>query len=461
ASADVAGDSSLCLRVAAVAAERDLPISRGTLRRLAGSSPPPPDPWPPETRQSLLRLLAAGPRSIDPLEALDQHGLVVRLLPEWSGVRNKPQRNAYHRYTVDRHLLETAANGADLTGQVDRPDLLLVGCLLHDIGKGSPGDHTDVGVGMAAAIVLRMGFGPADAETVADLVRHHLLLPDTATRRDLDDPVTIDRVARAVGDRGTLGLLAALAQADGRATGPAAWNSWKAGLVTDLVDRVDRSLAGDGTPRRRARTDDDHAPMIAEVRATGRPVVRLDPPQVVVAAPDRRGLLSSVAGVLALHGLNVRSADVAGGAGVATEVFAVEAGRGSWPDTARLRADLEAVLADRLPLGDQLAAKERAYAGAGRPRTARPLVPRVVVDDDASASSTVVDIQAADEMGLLHRVTKALFDCGLDVVSARVSTVGDAVVDAFYVRDASGNKVTDQPSLDRVKRALIEVVGTA
>jgi [protein-PII] uridylyltransferase len=187
-------------------------------------------------------------------------------------------------------------------------------------------------------------------------------------------------------------------------------------------------------------------------------VVRLDPPRVVVAAPDRRGLLSSVAGVLALHGLDVRSADVAGEGGVAVEVFTVEVGRGSWPDTARLRSDLEAVLADRLALGDELAAKERAYAGAGRPSAAHPVEPRVLVDDTASATSTVVEVQATDERGLLHRMTRALFDCDLDVVSARVSTVGDAVVDAFYVQDASGSKVSDRPTLERVRQALLEVV---
>ena len=177
------------------------------------------------------------------------------------------------------------------------------------------------------------------------------------------------------------------------------------------------------------------------------------------SAPDRPGLLASVAGVLALHGLDVRSADVGGEGGVATEVFTVEVGRGSWPDTARLRQDLEAVLDDRLALEDELAAKERAYAGSSRPRRARPTEPRVVVDDAASASSTVVEVQAADELGLLHRVTRALFDCNLDVVTARVSTVGDAVVDAFYVRNASGAKLSDPTVVAHVRQALLDVIG--
>ncbi len=457
--AGVTTDPSLCLRLAAVAAERELPAARGALHRLADKVPPLPDPWPPEARQALVRLLATGHRAIDQLEALDHHGLLVRVLPEWEPVRNKPQRNAYHRFTVDRHLLEAAANAAGLADRVDRPDLLLVGTLLHDIGKGSPGDHTDAGVVLVERIGRRMGFSPSDVETLVDVCRLHLLLPDTATRRDLDDPATIDRVAEEVRDHRTLALLAALTEADSLATGPSAWGTWKAGLVAELVARVDARLAGGAPARRRPWVTEDHRSVMDEVRRTGRPTIRLDPPRVVVAAPDRPGLLASVAGVLALHGLDVRSADVGGEGGVATEVFTVEVGRGSWPDTARLRQDLEAVLDDRLALEDELAAKERAYAGSSRPRRARPTEPRVVVDDAASASSTVVEVQAADELGLLHRVTRALFDCNLDVVTARVSTVGDAVVDAFYVRNASGAKLSDPTVVAHVRQALLDVIG--
>jgi [protein-PII] uridylyltransferase len=198
--------------------------------------------------------------------------------------------------------------------------------------------------------------------------------------------------------------------------------------------------------------------MMGDVRTTGRPVVRLDPPEVVVAAPDRPGLLASVTGVLALHGLDVRSADVTGADGVAAEVFTVEVGRGSWPDGAKLREDLEAVLSDRLVLTDRLEAKARAYASTRRPSAARPVVPRVLVNNEASASSTVVELRADNEVGLLHRVTLALFDCELDVVSARVSTFGDAVVDAFYVRDRTGRKVTDRRTLGTVAQRLGDAI---
>ena len=163
-------------------------------------------------------------------------------------MRNKPQRNAYHRFTVDRHLLEAAANAAELAPRVDRPDLLVVGALLHDIGKGFPGDHTEVGIGLVATIARRMGFAPGDVETLVAMCRYHLLLPDTATRRDLDDPATIDTVAKAAGDVGTLELLGTLTEADSLATGPSAWGSWKAGLVAELVERARRQLEGQSHP---------------------------------------------------------------------------------------------------------------------------------------------------------------------------------------------------------------------
>ena len=156
--APVSDDASLPLRLAATAAELDRPIAKGSLHRLADRMPPPGDPWADETRAAFVALLGLGRPAIDKIESLDQHGLLVRLIPEWAAVRNKPQRNAYHTYTVDRHLLEAAALAAGLTDTVERPDLLLVGTLLHDIGKGFPGDHTTVGIEVVDRIATRMGF---------------------------------------------------------------------------------------------------------------------------------------------------------------------------------------------------------------------------------------------------------------------------------------------------------------
>ena len=390
--AAVSVDTSLPLRLAATAARLDRPIAKGSLYRLADRMPAPGDPWTDETRHALVDLLAQGPPAVDKIESLDQHGLFVRLLPEWAAVRNKPQRNAYHRFTVDRHLLEAAALAAGLTGNVERPDLLLVGALLHDIGKGFPGDHTTIGIEVVGRMTTRMGFPPADVAVLVDLVRHHLLLPDTATRRDLDDPTTIANVARACGNRLTLHLLAALTEADSRATGPSAWGPWKAGLVADLVDRTDKFLQGDDSaPAAPDAMPAAHRTLIDEVRQTALPSVLLQPPQVIVAAPDRRGLLSSVAGALALNGMDVRAANVAGEDGVAVEVFTVEVARGTWPDTAKLREDLTAVLSDRLALDQRLSEREQLYAHRRRSAAHLP-GSDVGVDNGASETATVLEI---------------------------------------------------------------------
>ncbi|WP_279582089.1 HD domain-containing protein [Fodinicola feengrottensis] len=186
-----------------------------------------------------MTLLGTGDAAVPVWEACDRYGLVERWLPEWSRVRSLPQRNPIHRFTVDRHLVETAAEAARHTRRVSRPDLLLVGSLLHDIGKGLDGDHSVLGAPIAADCAHRMGFVDEDVEVVRTLVLRHLTLAQIATRRDLDDPVTIQTAASAVrGDRSVLDLLHALTEADSVATGAAVWTDWRAGLVATLVERV-------------------------------------------------------------------------------------------------------------------------------------------------------------------------------------------------------------------------------
>ena len=454
AGADVAGDPSLALRVAAVAAERRLPIAREALNLLGRRAPAPPEPWPDDLRATLVRVLATGPPAVAALEALDQRELLSRYLPEWKAVRNKPQRNPYHRFTVDRHLLEATANAATMAHRVSREDLLLVGTLLHDLGKGFPGDHTEVGMVLAADIGARLGFGPADVEVLVTLVRLHLLLPDMATRRDLDDPATAQRVADEVGDRGTLDLLAVLVEADSLATGPSAWGSWKAGLLAELVERTGKLLAGEDVAPPTPWVTDELRSIMDTVRTHRVPALSIDAPTVTVVAADRPGLLAEVTGVLALHGLNVRTANVAGEDGVAVEIFTVEPARGRWPSSARLSDDLAAVMAGKLSLDEGLAERARTYRHEKRASTPHLVAPRVTLDNNASATATVVEVRAEDVVGQLHRITRALGDCGLDVISAKVSTFGPAVVDAFYVRGPDGAKLTDPHAGAAVEEAV-------
>ena len=440
--ADPAADPVLVLRVAQAAAQAGLPIAPYTLERLAGECPPLPVPWPAEALEALVGLLAAGPGAVPVVEALDQVGLMAALLPEWELVRSKPQRNSYHRFTVDRHLIEAAAEAAALTRRVSRPDLLLVGALLHDIGKGLPGDHTEVGMRLVAEIGPRLGFSPADVGVLVAMVEHHLLLPDVATRRDLADPATARRVADAVGSQEVLELLHALTEADSAATGPAAWSAWKAQLIADLVRRTAALLSGAAPV-----LSTDLAPWQESLVAAGVLALEVAEDEVTVVAPDRPGLLSLSAGVLALHRLDVRSASAFARGTVAVSVFRVSPRFGSLPDWSVVRADLRGAVEGTLPLEQRLADRESAYAR----RSPLPVAPpEVRIDDDASDSATVVEVRAPDGLGVLHRITRALGECGLDVRTAHISTLGVDVVDAFYV-----DKLTDPARLEAVEAAVL------
>ncbi|HVF33144.1 MAG TPA: HD domain-containing protein [Acidimicrobiales bacterium] len=448
----VAHDPGHWLAAAVEAAETGVPLSPSALAAVAAdpdaSSAAMPDVWPDEWRHHFVSLLGAGRAAVPVLEALDQHGLWVRLLPEWAAVQYRPQRNAYHRFTVDRHLWEAAANAAALTRNVRRPDLLLVGALLHDIGKGHPGDHTEVGIEVVGRVAPRLGFPPSDVEVLQELVRLHLLLPDAATRRDLDDPATIEHVAREVGSVDTLELLAALTEADSLATGSSAWSDWKAGLVADLVRRVSLAL-GPGLTADAIAPRAVHVDLPSGLHGEGH--------RCTVVHPDRPGLFAKVAGVLALHGLDVRSATASLAAdGRAVEVFDVEPSvRDRDPRWDRVAADLDAVLDGRLALADRLIERSRSYTHRYRRTAARPADPRVLIDNDASSRATVIEVRAPDGVAVLHRITRALAHCRLDVRIARVSTLGHEVVDAFYVVDGLGAKVTDDEALAAIEAAVL------
>jgi [protein-PII] uridylyltransferase len=431
--ADPAADPALPLRAAAAAAQAGLVLAPRTLTRLA-ECPPLPVPWPPEARDALVALLGAGPAAVPVWEALDQEGLVASLLPDWDRVRNRPQRNPLHTYTVDRHLVEAASHAAVLTRDVARPDLLLLSALLHDIGKGWPGDHRVTGEVVARDVARRVGLGPSDAELVAGAVRHHLLLPQTATRRDLDDPVTVAQVAAVVGGRPLLELLHALAIADGQATGPAAWNDWKEGLVGDLVRRVESRLAGESPPAPLPLRPDQ-----AALAGEAVPAARVRGSEVTVVAPDRPGLLWQAAGVLASHRLAVRSANATSHGGMAVAAFIVAPEYGDPPEADLLTSDLRRALEGRLDVAERLERRMRAYRQSPVPVPVAP--PKVTLLDEASRTATVVEVRAHDAPGLLWRIGRALGDCGLDVRAARVETLGAEAVDVFYVVDSSGGPV--------------------
>ncbi|WP_330173393.1 [protein-PII] uridylyltransferase [Streptomyces sp. NBC_01498] len=457
-------DTVLPLRAAAAAAQSALPISPYVVRRLA-AAPPLPVPWPAAAREEFVTLLGAGEPTVAVWEAFEAEGLITRLIPEWERVRCRPQRNAVHTWTVDRHLVETAVEASALTRRVSRPDLLLVAALLHDIGKGLPGDHSVAGEPVARSVALRIGFDRADAEVVATLVRHHLLLVETATRRDLDDPATVSHVAEKVDSISTLELLHALTEADALATGPAAWSTWRGSLVTDLVGRVAAVLAGRApVPPRPVVTSAEQERLAVEALRTGGPVLSLhtqpEPPQeddepeplgveLLIALPDRPGVLPAAAGVLALHRLTVRAADLRivelpTTLGEASDVlllsWRVAAAYGSLPQATRLRADLVRALDGSLDIPSRLAEREAAYP---RRRGTQAPPPRVTVVPVGSELATVIEVRAQDAPGLLHRIGRALEEAAVRLRSAHVSTLGANVVDTVYVTRADGALLTE------------------
>ena len=447
-SADPAADPVLVLRAAAAAAAAGLALAPRTLARLT-DCPPLPVPWPAEARDALAALLGAGQAAIGVWEALDQEELITRLLPDWERVRNRPQRNPLHTFTVDRHLVETAAHAAALTRTVARPDLLLITALLHDIGKGWPGDHRLTGEVVARDTAHRLGLGTADADLVAGAVRHHLLLPQTATRRDLDDPVTVAQVADVVGSWQLLELLHAVAIADAQATGPAAWNDWKAGLVSELVKRVGAVLGGEEPPAPLPLRPEQIA-----LAAGGELAVLVRGSEVTVVAPDRPGLLWQAAGVLASHRLAVRSANATSCDGMAVTAFTVAHGYGEPPDATLVTSDLRRALTGQLDVAQRLGRRDVVAARPAVP--AAP--PKVTLVDDASQTATVVEVRAHDAPGLLWRIGRALGECGLDVRAARVETLGAEAVDVFYVVDAKGDPVKDAGTRGRIAAAVLDAL---
>ena len=459
-------DPGLILRVASASARTGLPISASTLSRLADYAPELREPWPAEALSDLLVLLGSGHHMVDAIEALDRTGLWGRMLPEWGAVRDLPPRDAIHTWTVDRHLVETAAYAGSMTTRVSRPDLLVLGALIHDLGKGRGADHSIVGADLALQVGNRIGLWPQDVSLLSEMVRHHLLLPTVATRRDLDDPETAENVARTLGyNRTLLELLAALAEADSLATGPGVWGEWKASLISDLVRRALRLIDGGEL----AAPEPLSADQIALAEA-GEYSVRLTPTDgphtfnVTMVAPDQPGLLSKMAGVLALNGLRSHSATVQTHDGSAVNSFVVVPAFGTPPDEGLMRQQLIAAIEGKVDVLDRLAKREAespiptigsvvaspgmlaaasASAGStdpdtdasGHPKTAVPalfaVAPPRVLWIDTPGGDVLMELRTDDRLGLLTRVTAVIEQHGADVRWAKVATLGSTVVDTF------------------------------
>jgi [protein-PII] uridylyltransferase len=482
------------------------------LDRVAATPIPDEVEWTDDVRDAFLELLATGSAGVSALETLDRIGLLVRYLPAWAAVRCRPQRDPYHRFSVDVHLLRALEAmcrmldepegleplAVEAVHAVTDRDALRLGALLHDIGKTGRGRHVAEGARIAEETLAGMRVPERTRSVAAFLVAEHLLLSDTATRRDLEDEDLVLDVAARVGDPTRLASLYLLTVADAEATGPLASTAWRATLARELVAKVqhvlERGEVGPDTSERlaerahaiRHRLAAENAtgverflermprtylltvpverivrqygliaaPLVArEVRTLSEPGTRPGTYALTIVAGDRAGLLSLIAGALSLAGLSILTAQVfTTEDGVAVDLFEVEGafetevGQERWRE---FRGILRRAIEGRLSLAYRVAEKRKHYPA---PREDVPV--QVSVDNDASDFFTVIEVGAPDRIGLLFDITRTLAELQLDVHLAKVATFGPRVVDAFYVRDELGRKVDDAERIEELERAL-------
>jgi [protein-PII] uridylyltransferase len=452
-------DDPVCgLRAAATAAQLGLPLSLDTCTELSenlkSGQGKLPTPWPREARELLISLIGAGEAMVGIFESLDQEEIIFEWIPEWMSVRSLPQRNALHRHTVDRHMVETAVHAAKLTRKVQRPDLLLFAALFHDIGKGAQEDHSVRGVRLIEPIAQRVGFDAKEIEILKNLVLHHLLLSSTATRRDLDDPATIQSIVSLIPDVNTLELLHALSIADGEATGSAGWSDWKATLVNDLVQRVKRAMAGaefaqqpEISAEQMAQAEKGELRVTLEEHSSGY--------AVEVISPDKPGLLSIVAGVFNISRLDVKSARTKT-LGNSAVMYWIVTPEPHAPETSatKLHDLIAEALLDSKDVEEKLIARAAAYASI--PSIPVP-DPEVEIFTDAATDATVIEVRSHDRPGLLFRIGAAITQSKIDIRSAIVTTLGAEAIDTLYVTELTGGPLSPERATEvasHLKQAL-------
>ena len=443
------------------AAATGLPLADATLARMASGEAAPLTP----AQRDVLVDALAGEHFAAAYEALDVSGIFARWIPGWAEVRNRPQRSTVHRFTVDRHQVQTVLEAQRFLSRVSRPDLLLIAALLHDLGKRADRrDHAAEGAPLAETAARRLGFGEPDVRAVGLLVREHLTLISLATGRDLADPATLHDLLTAVGhDADTLELLRALTEADALAAGPAAWSTWRADLVDHLTDLARDALRGTAPAPRTVLTPQRGVAdaVLAAVRDSGSaqviyPAHTEDEPisQICAGAPDGDGVFAAMARVLVRLRLDVHSAVVLSRHGVALNTWWVAAAPSDLPHPSVLRSALDRELAHR----DRPDARVLELPPAPPPRTTED-TPVVTVLPDASREATVIQVNARNRPSLLADVAAAITEHGLQVRSAHMLTLGRRAVDVLYLTDQHG-RVLDPPTTGRIVSALMDAAAT-
>jgi [protein-PII] uridylyltransferase len=436
---NVSDDPGILFRMATIAAERGHRISMEALVHVSENSPEISTPWSTQSREDLVGFIGAGTIMVDVFESIDQENLISRWIPEWEHVRFLPQRNVLHHHTVDRHMLETASKAAALTRRVHRPDLLLIAALFHDLGKGFPDrDHSDYGAELIYPLALRMGFSKSDAETLALLIKYHLLLPTVATRRNIEDPSTIDYVVGCVQSAENLELLHALSISDGEATGRNAWTPWKAQLVQELVTRTLSAMQGiapQGQPELTVAQLEKAATGVLSVDLNERD----DSLEIEIIAPDSMGLLASISAVFTVMRLEVRSAKTTTVNGVAVTHWIVHFDINvPIPTVSSLRDSIERALEGTEDLQVRISERIRNYQKSSLRTGIRVAPPVVLAITQIVTDATIIEVRMHDQPGLLYTVASAMSEFGVDIKGAIVSTLGAEAFDTLYVTDKQG-----------------------
>jgi [protein-PII] uridylyltransferase len=474
----------------------------------------------PEANRLFLEILTSRKDPETALRRMNEAGVFGRFIPDFGRVVAQMQYDMYHHYTVDEHtlfaigILHKIENGelkeehplaTQLMETIVSRRALYLAVLLHDIAKGRGGDHSVIGEGIALKLGPRLGLSAEETETVAWLVRWHLLMSSTAFKLDIGDPQTIGDFVERVQSPERLKLLLVLTVADIRAVGPKVWNGWKAALLRELYHRAIEVISGDlseegqssriSAAQAAARqllpdfseaefatfvsrgypfywlsfdpeTHARHARLIREARRSGAPLTvdkRIDTvravTEVTLYTADHPGLFSRIAGALAVSGANIVDARIVTMAnGMALDTFWVQDASGGAfdrPDKlAKLAVLFENVLSGRLKPHLEL---KRPPALPSRTRSFS-VTPRVLIDNAASAGHTVIEVNGRDRPGLLFDLTRALTGLNLQISSAKISTYGEKVVDVFYVKNLFGHKVEHESKLNDIRSKLTEVL---
>ncbi|MFM9130062.1 MAG: [protein-PII] uridylyltransferase [Actinomycetes bacterium] len=444
----IALDETLGLRLAAASSQAGLFIAEHTLERIKKEAKPLIQPWNQEAKDAFISLLGSGRHLISTWESLDFAGLIDTWFPIWSQVRGCPQNSQIHSFTVDRHLLESAIYANNYIREVSRPDLLLVGSFFHDIGKGGEKDHSDEGAEIMQKLAPNLGFNKEDSEILVKLVQHHLLLPEFATKRDLEDPLTITSVAKIVENETYLDLLYYLTLADMFATGPLASSEWRQQLIQELVEKVRNEIRGvklEINPHLSKEKQDlvnRKDDLVLEMKELS------DGISLTIVTQDQTGLLGLIAGVLSIEKLLVRSARTETIGKKAVTTWRVNSLFGDPVSTSQISQTLNLALRGNINIDEKLKARAEYL-----PKPTNIVKAKIIELKEVSTSSSVIEVRAHDEPGFLSKVANEIAKNGIDIHAAIVETLGSEVVDVFYVREPTG-QVLSQERMTSLIRAL-------